>query len=88
MIVIQDIWTAIDLAYEEIAQAQLDIAKRSRLTGDVTVYNAKQLKSTELYSYIIALEEIDFNHNISNNKIIEKLYNNIKLITKDLRRWD
>lgn len=88
MIIIQDVWTAIDLGYEELAQAQLIIAKRSRLTGDVTVYNQKQLQSTELLAYISALAELNLNHNIDENKIIERLYNNIKLITKDLRRWD
>lgn len=88
MIILQDIWTAIDLGYEQLAQTQLMIAKRSRFTGNADIYNSKQLRSTELYAYISALEEISFNHNIEDNKIIEKLYNNIKLITKDLRRWD
>lgn len=88
MIHIQDIWTAIDLGYEEIAQAQLEIAKRSRISGDVTVYNKKQLISTELFAYLTALEDLKFNHTIADNATIEKLYNNIKVITKDLRRWD
>ena len=88
MLILQDVWSAIDLGYEEIAQTQLEIAKRSRFTGSTDVYNMKQLRSTELYAYLTALEGIAFNHNIEDNKIIEKLYNNIKLITKDLRRWD
>lgn len=88
MIIVQDIWSAIDLGYEEIAQAQLEIARRSRISGDVTVYNKKQLLSTELFAYITALEDLSFNHTIDDNMTIEKLYNNIKVITKDLRRWD
>ena len=88
MIIIQDIWTSIDRGYETIAQLQLDIAKRSRVSGDMLLYNNKQIKSTQLIAYLTTLEEFSFNHNIADNKIIEQLYNNIKLITKDLRRWD
>jgi len=88
MIVIEDIWTAIDRGYEEIAQNQLDIAKKSRVSGSVLLYDNRQRKSTGLLAYLLALEELALNHTIEQNKLIEKLYNNIKTITKDLRRWD
>jgi hypothetical protein len=88
MIVIQDIWTAVDRAYEEIAMLQLEIAKRSRVSGDVTIFNKKQMVSTELYAYVDAINSISFNHDSTKNKTIERLYYKIKLITKDLRQWD
>jgi hypothetical protein len=88
MIVLNDIWTASNMAYEEIAMLQLDIAKRSRISGDVNIFNKKQMQSTELYAYLDAVGNIDFNHSIENNKIIERVYHKIKLITKDLRQWD
>lgn len=88
MIVLNDIWTAVNRAYEEIAMLQLDIAKRSRVSGDVTIFNRKQMVATELYAYITAVNDVPFNHTVENNKIVEKLYTKIKLITKDLRQWD
>jgi hypothetical protein len=83
-----DIDTAINRGYEEIARLQLEIAKRSRMSGDVTIFNKKQMVSTRLYAYITAIIEIPFNHDSNKNEVIERLYNRIKLITKDLRQWD
>ena len=88
MVLLEDIWTAVDKGYEEIAMLQLDIAKKSRISGDVNIFNKKQMTATALYAYITALSDISFNHNIEDNKIIERLYNNIKVITKDLRQWN
>lgn len=88
MIALQDIWSAVDIGYEEIANQQLDIAFRSRISGDITVYNKAQLKSVKLLAYITAIAEIPFNNNSNDNATLEKLYNNIKSLTKDLRRWD
>ena len=83
-----DIDTAIDKGYEEIARLQLEIAKRSRMSGDVTIYNKRQMLSTRLLAFTSAIVEIPFNHSAENNKVITRLYNSIKLITKDLRQWD
>jgi len=88
MIVLNDIWTAVNRAYEEIAMLQLEIAKRSRVSGDVTIFNKKQMVATELYAYITAVNDVPFNHTVENNKAVEKIYTKIKLITKDLRQWD
>lgn len=88
MLTIHDRDTAIDRGYEEIARLQLDIAKRSRVSGNVNIYNKKQMQSTRLYAFITAIVEVPFNHSPEKNKIVTRLYNNIKLITKDLRQWD
>jgi hypothetical protein len=72
----------------EIASLQLSIAKRSRVSGDVTIFNKKQMLSTKLYAFITAITEVPFNHNPADNLVVARLYNSIKLITKDLRQWD
>jgi hypothetical protein len=87
MLQINNIDTAINKGYEEIASLQLSIAKRSRVSGDVTIFNKKQL-STKLYAFITAITEVPFNHNPADNLVVARLYNSIKLITKDLRQWD
>ena len=87
MIVLEDIWSAIDNGNEALAQIQLSIAKRSRVSGDTTVYDENEIMSMRLYSNLVALTELSFNHTIVQNELIEKLYNNIKLITKDYRQW-
>jgi hypothetical protein len=61
MLQINNIDTAINKGYEEIASLQLSIAKRSR--GDVTIFNKKQMLSTKLYAFITAITEVPFNHN-------------------------
>lgn len=83
-----DIDTAVNRGYEEIARLQLDIAKRSRMSGDVNIFNKKHMLSTRLLAFITAIIEVPFNHDPAKNKIVERLYNSIKLITKDLRQWD
>jgi hypothetical protein len=87
MLQINNIDTAIN-GYEEIASLQLSIAKRSRVSGDVTIFNKKQMLSTKLYAFITAITEVPFNHNPADNLVVARLYNSIKLITKDLRQWD
>ena len=87
MIVLEDVWTAIDRGNEALAQIQLGIAKRARLSGDTTVYDKSEIMSMRLYSNLIALTEFSLNHSIEENKTVEMLYNNIKLITKDYRQW-
>ena len=88
MITINDVDTAIDKGYEEIARLQLDIAKKARVIGDVTIYNKGHMESVKLYSFIDALSSVPFNHSIGQNEIIHHLYNNIKKITKDIRQWN
>jgi hypothetical protein len=88
MLQINDVDTAVNRGYEEMARLQLSIAKRSRISGDVSIFNRKQMLSTKLYAFITAISEVPFNHDIEKNKVVARLYNNIKLITKDLRQWD
>lgn len=85
---IEDVYTAIDRGWEALAKIQLDIAKRSRVSGDVTTYNKQQRRSVKLYANITTLVGMPFNHNIDKNKDIKALYNNIKLMTKNFNRWD
>ena len=82
MIDLQDIWTAIDRAYESMAEMQYQIANKSRISGDVTIYDKSQIKSAELLMYIEALKEMNLNIAIVQNRIIERIYNNIKALTK------
>jgi hypothetical protein len=56
MLQINNIDTAINKGYEEIASLQLSIA-RSRVSGDVTIFNKKQMLSTKLYAFITAITE-------------------------------
>jgi hypothetical protein len=88
MIIIDDLWTAVNRAYEELAMLQLDIAKKTRVSGDIKIFNRKHMESIKLYAYINAIHDIPFNISIEENKKLEQVYNRIKTITKDLRRWD
>lgn len=88
ILTIEDRDTAVNQGYEEIARLQLSIAKRSRISGDINIHNGSQMQSVKLYAYITAIVEIPFNHTKEQNAVVQRLYNNIKLITKDLRQWD
>lgn len=88
ILTIEDRDTAVNQGYEEIARLQLAIAKRARISGDINIYNGNQMLSVKLYACITAIVEIPFNHTKEQNAIVHKLYNTIKLITKDLRQWD
>lgn len=84
---INDIWTAIEMGYEDLSMLQLAIAKRSRISGSPNVNNEKLLVSLQLYANVTALEKIPFGRTQEDMKTAEKLYSNIKLITKDIRQW-
>lgn len=84
---INDIWTAVEMGYEDLAMLQLAIAKRSRISGSPSINNEKMLVSLQLYSNVTALEKVPFGRSQNDMKIAEKLYSNIKLITKDIRQW-
>lgn len=85
---IDDIWTAINKGREHIAMIQLRMAKKSTMAGDIDIFDADQLLCMKLYASIYALGELCINNNINQNLVITKLYNNIKLLTKDIRQWD
>ena len=84
MVILQDIWTAIDKGYEYIAALQYDLASNIGIIGDITFFDRDVNISIELFAYLEALEELSLNHDISQNKIIEQLYNNIKVLTKEI----
>lgn len=88
ILTIQDRDTAINQGFEELARLQVDVAKRSRVGGDVSIYNKRQMMSLKLLAFIEALSYVPFNHSKEQNAIIYKLYSRIKLITKDLRQWN
>jgi hypothetical protein len=88
MITIDDINIAVDKALEEISRIQHVIAARSRVSGDISIHNELHMKSVKLYAYVDGLIHTPFNHDVRHNEIAEKLYNNIKELTKDLRQWD
>ena len=85
---IDDIWSAINKGWAQIAMLQLNIAKRAAFTGDTDINNPQELACMKLYANIYALGELEINQSPEQNLIITKLYNNIKLLTKDIRRWD
>jgi hypothetical protein len=87
MLIIEDIWTAIDKARETSAQLQLDIANKSKYSGDIDIFDKMQLKSTALMAYVDALSNYDLHESIETDEMISTLVYNIKLLTKDLRQW-
>jgi len=87
MLIMEDIWTAIDKAREESAQLQLDIANKSKFSGDITLFDKMQVKSTALMAYVEALSSYTLHESIEIDETIEILVSNIKLLTKDLRQW-
>ena len=88
MLIIEDVWTAIDKAQEASAQLQLDIANKSKFSGDITLFDKMQVKSTALMAYVDALSNYDLHKSVEEDRVIESLVYNIKLLTKDLRQWD
>lgn len=88
MLDINEAWSSIDHAIEEMAQLQYELALSEAMGGDPDIYDRKQLKSTELFMYVDLLEELTIGATAKDNKIIEILISNIKRLTKDLRRWD
>jgi len=84
MVGITDVWTAIDRGYEYLAASQYNIASRISIVGDVSMFDRDVAISIELLAYLEALEELSLNHTIIQNKIIERLYNNIKVLIKEI----
>lgn len=84
----EQVWTAVEKGYEGMAQLQLDIAKRSRYGGPPSIRSKKQLRSLQLYANAAALEELRINISIEEDRKVVKILTAIKLITKDIRRWD
>jgi hypothetical protein len=62
----------INKGYEEIASLQLSIAK-DPVSGDVTIFNKKQMLSTKLYAFITAITEVPFNHNPADNLVVARI---------------
>lgn len=88
MVETEAVGTAIDRGYEKMAQLQLDIAKNSRLNGDVQIFDRGQILSVVLLANITALESLALHHSFSQDKTIYDLLTNIKAITKDFNKWN
>jgi len=84
MLVIEDVWTAIDKGYEQIAALQFEVAKRAPISGDLLAFKKEGQISMELLAYIESLEGLNLGHSIKENKVIERLYNNIVILTKEI----
>ena len=84
MVGIQDVWTAIDRGYEYLAASQYNIASNIGIVGSMDMFDKDVAVSIELLAYLEALEELNLNHTIIQNKIIERLYNNIKVLIKEI----
>jgi len=84
MLVIEDVWTAIDKGYEQIAALQFEVAERAPISGDLLEFQSEGQVSIELLAYIEALEGLNLGHTIKENKVVERLYNNIKILTKEI----
>ena len=82
-----DIWTAIDRGYEAISMIQYEIALKSRISGDVNVYNQGMVKSMEIYANIDALHGLGIHHTPEQDRQIELLFRRIKTLTQDIKTW-
>lgn len=82
------VYTTIDKAYDEMAQLQLEIARKSRFSGEVNVFDEKYRQAISLNACVVALEGYDLNISTNENNIIELLTSKIKGITKDIQQWD
>lgn len=87
MIRAQDVWTATDRGYEAVSLMQYDIARFSRVSGDVNIYNQRMVKSMELFANITALECFDVNVDIKQDRKITLLYRRIKELTLEIKTW-
>lgn len=85
MIGIEEVWTAIDKGYEQISALQYTVAKRSAITGNSRDFEKEGQLSIELLAYIEALEGLNLGHSTKENTAIERLYNNIKILTKEIQ---
>ena len=88
MLSVEDIWSAIDQGYEEIAQLQYDLAVIQKISGDPDIYDKEQMRALELSMYIDGLKILDYGIDIDRNSAVDAMVYNIRKLTKDLRRWD
>lgn len=88
MLDIYDILSAIDRGREEIAQCQYDIAKKSPVSGDPSIYDEANIRSIELSMHLEAVEILTDRGSVEDHRSLEDTIENIKALTKDLRKWD
>ena len=84
---IEDIWTAIDRGYEEIANLEYEESERASISANVEVSTALISKSLELYALVRALEDLEpyFHTSPCMDEKIERIYNNVKMLTQKVR---
>lgn len=88
MLDIQDVFSAIDRAREELAQCQYDIAKKSPVSGNPGIFDDAQIRSLELSMYLDVIEMLTLHTSVEEEEILENMTAEIKRLTKDLRQWD
>lgn len=83
-----DVHSAIDKAYEEIAQLQYNIAARSKVSGNPSNMDEVLAVTVRLSMYLDALKTVDLNVTVEENEIVEVITTRIYELTIDLRKWD
>lgn len=84
---IEYVWTAIDMAREEMAQLQFELSEKGRFSGEPDVMENRYLVIAKLSMNLEVLESLDLGVNVEDDKVIGTVLENIKEITKDTRQW-
>jgi len=87
MITLQKVWTATDRGYEKIANLEYYIARRSKISGDVTIFNRGMILSMHIYVNVQALESLSINISPEQDRKIYLLIERIKTLTQQLKTW-
>lgn len=87
LVTLQAVWTAIDRGYEKIANIEYYIAKTSKVSGDITIYDTGMAVSMEIYANINALESLNINTSPEGDRTIQLILERIKTLTQKLRTW-
>ena len=85
MITLQDIWTAADRGREKIAELEYYTSVRSRVSGDITIFNKNMILSMEIYANVSALEKLHIGVNPTQDRTIELLFERIKTLTQTFK---
>lgn len=85
MITTQDVWTAIDRGREKIADLEYYTSVRSRVSGDIDLYDKNMVLSIEIYANISVLKKMHLGLSIAQDKKIALLYERIKTLTQEFK---
>lgn len=89
MLDITDIWSALDHAEEEMAQMEYLLAKRAKVGGNPQHDNKQLLHALEIEMYVDALQILMYRRDsrYKSGNATEVLVENIRRLTKDMRKW-